>query len=300
MPTRTSSPLDAAALEAQARAATQLGSQSFYFASRFFPAPLRRRAYAIYWFCRTTDDLVDEAASREQGEADLNRWEAELRAGFTGHTVENPILQHFLRIATECEIPAAYPLDLIAGCRMDLHQTRYATFEDLKVFCYRVASTVGLMMCHAIGFTASTNPAVAKQYAIQLGIAMQITNILRDVATDLQMGRIYLPGEDLQSFGYPEAQLRAATINDEFRDLMRFQAQRARRYYDSSLAGIPMLRPEGRFAVEIAARVYSRILDAIEALDYNVFAHRAVVPAREKYWITAKSIASAQLARLTA
>ncbi len=295
MPTRT--PTD---LEQQARAATQLGSQSFYFASRFFPAELRRRAYAIYWFCRTTDDLVDEAPNRAQGESDLNQWEAELKRGLTGDAIQNPILNHFLATARECEIPAEYPLDLIAGCRMDLHQARYATFDDLKLFCYRVASTVGLMMCHAIGFTRETNPEAAKQHAIQLGIAMQLTNILRDIATDLKLGRIYLPNCDIESFQYSEAQLHSAEITPQFRELMQFQAQRARRYYDAGVAGIPMLKPEGRFAVEIAAKVYSRILDEIEAIDYNVFAHRAVVPAREKYWITAKAIASSQLAKLTA
>jgi phytoene synthase len=290
LPTHT-----AQSLEAQACQATKLGSQSFYFASRFFPAELRRRAYAIYWFCRTTDDLVDEAPSRDEGERALNAWETE----FNEKAPTNPILKHFHEIARECEIPAEYPLDLIAGCRMDLHQARYANFDDLKLFCYRVASTVGLMMCHAIGFTRDTDPAIAKQHAIQLGIAMQLTNILRDIATDLKLGRIYIPTCDLESFEYPEAQLRAGSITPQFRELMKFQADRARRYYDAGVAGIPMLKPEGRFAVEIAAKVYSRILDQIETLDYNVFAHRAVVPTREKYWITAKSIATAQLARFT-
>lgn len=294
MPTRTSQNL-----EAEAQAATKLGSQSFYFASRFFPTELRRRAYAIYWFCRTTDDLVDEAPTREEGERGLNAWEAELKEGLNGSAIQNPILQHFLAIARECSIPAEYPLDLIAGCRMDLDQARYATFDDLKLFCYRVASTVGLMMCHAIGFTRDTNPEVAKQHAVQLGVAMQLTNILRDIATDLKLGRIYLPTCDLTSFEYPESHLRDSLITPQFRELMKFQSDRARRYYDAGVAGIPMLNPEGRFAVEIAAKVYSRILDEIEAMDYNVFAHRAVVPAREKYWITAKSIASSQLARLT-
>lgn len=290
MSTRTSKDL-----EAQAQAATKLGSQSFYFASRFFPEELRRRAYAIYWFCRTTDDLVDEAPSREEGERALNAWEAE----FNDKATNNPILKHFHEIARECEIPAEYALDLIAGCRMDLDQARYATFDDLKLFCYRVASTVGLMMCHAIGFTPATNPAVAKQHAIQLGIAMQLTNILRDIGTDLKLGRIYLPTCDIDSFQYSEALLKDSQITPQFVELMQFQAQRARRYYDAGVAGIPMLKPEGRFAVEIAAKVYSRILDQIEVLHYDVFTHRAVVPAREKYWITAKSIAASQLARLS-
>lgn len=295
MPTRTSPTLDD-----QARRATEAGSKSFYFASRFFPAHLRRRAYAIYWFCRTTDDLVDEAKSLAQGEADLNAWEAALRAGLAGASIDHHILVHFLAVARECAIPPEYPLDLIAGCRMDLHQTRYSTFEELRVFCYRVASTVGLMMCHAIGFTPDTNPEIARKHAVDLGIAMQLTNILRDIATDLRLGRIYLPAEDLARFGYAESDLRSRVRNDAFRSLMRFEAARARDYYAAAFPGIPMLNPEGRFAVEIAGKVYRRILDEIEKLDYNVFEHRAVVPSREKVWITAQSIASAQFARWTA
>jgi phytoene synthase len=155
------------------------------------------------------------------------------------------------------------------------------------------------MMCHAIGFTRETNPAIAKQHAIQLGIAMQLTNILRDVAADLKLGRIYLPTCDIESFQYSEALLKDSQITPQFIELMQFQAQRARRYYDAGVAGIPMLKPEGRFAVEIAAKVYSRILDQIETLNYDVFAHRAVVPTSEKYWIAAKSIAASQLARLS-
>jgi phytoene synthase len=287
-----------AQLALQAEAATKAGSKSFYFASRFFPAPLRRRAYAVYWFCRTTDDLVDEAASLDEGRRDLDAWESELRRGISGGAVENPVLVHFLDTAEECRIPAEYPLDLIAGCRMDLEQARYETFSDLRVFCYRVASTVGLMMCHAIGFADPAGEARGKQHAIDLGIAMQITNILRDVAADRELGRIYLPAEDMARFGYSEGDLAASRCNDAFRALMQHEAARAREHYASAMPGIALLKSEGRFAVEIAAKVYRRILNEIEAMDYNVYARRAVVPAWEKYWITAQAIASAKLDQL--
>jgi phytoene synthase len=276
----------------QAAQATSSGSKSFFFATRFFPAKLANHAYAVYWFCRTTDDLVDEAPTKEQGEQDLDRWEAEFRYGLSGGKVSNPILQLFLHVMRECSIPNEYPLELIAGCRMDLEQQRYETYEDLRLFCYRVASCVGLMMCHVIGFT---NPALegrAKQHAIELGLAMQLTNILRDVGADLKLGRIYFPREDMLRFGYTEADLLASRRSLAFRDLMMFEASRARSYYASALPGIPMLKAEGRFAVEIAAKVYAAILREIENIGYDVFSRRAVVSPAEKYWITARAIAS--------
>jgi phytoene synthase len=242
--------------------------------------------------------LVDEAPSVEAGRRDLGAWEQELRCGLEGGRVEHPILRHFLDAAEECQIPPEYPLDLIAGCRMDLERTRYASFDELRLFCYRVASTVGLMMCHAIGFQRIHDEERGRRHAIDLGIAMQLTNILRDVAADRELGRVYLPADEMLRFGYPEEELLASRVNDAFRELMRHEAERARRYYEAAMPGIQLLKPEGRFAVEIAAKVYRRILDEIEAMDYNVYSKRAVVPAREKYWITGKAIAAAQWARL--
>jgi len=274
----------------EAAKATAVGSKSFYFATRFFPRELARRAFAVYWFCRTTDDLVDEAPTHEQGASGLNAWESELRFGLSGGHVSNPVLKLFLHVQELCQIPAEYPLDLIAGCRMDLDQNRYQSYADLRVFCYRVASCVGLMMCHLIGFKDARLVSQGKQHAIDLGLAMQITNILRDVGTDLEMGRIYFPREDMERFGYSEEDLRARRITPAFRSLMKFEAERARACYASALPGIAMLRPEGRFAVEIAAKVYSGILREIEAADYDVFSRRAVVSPREKYWITARAI----------
>jgi phytoene synthase len=266
----------------EAQKATEAGSKSFYFATKFFPKELARRAYAVYWFCRTTDDLVDEAPTREVGESGLNQWEAELRFGLQGGNVSNPILRLFLHVVRECSIPSEYPLELIEGCRMDLEQHRYATYEDLRLFCYRVASCVGLMMCHVIGFTSPSLEGRGKQYAVELGIAMQLTNILRDVGTDLELGRIYFPKEDMDRFGVSEEDLVARKRTPAFRDLMKFEAERARSY---------------RFAVEIAAKVYSAILREIERSNYDVFERRAVVSAAEKYWITGRAIASAWWAR---
>lgn len=178
---------------------------------------------------------------------------------------------------------------------MDLQQQRYATFDELRVFCYRVASCVGLMMCHVIGFCDPAQEESGKQQAIDLGIAMQLTNILRDVGSDLKLGRIYFPQEDMLRFGVSEADLAAAKATGPFVELMRFEMERARTYYERAHGGIEKLKPEGRFAVEIAARVYARILRRIEGNQFDVFHRRAVVPAYEKYWITATSVLRAKL-----
>lgn len=281
----------------QAARATAQGSKSFYFATRFFPPKLARHAHAVYWFCRTTDDLVDEAPNLEQGAKGLDGWEAELRYGLSGGKVSNPILRLFLHVAGECGIPSEYPLELVAGCRMDLEKQRYDTYEDLRLFCYRVASCVGLMMCHVIGFTQPEMEGRGKQYAIELGLAMQLTNILRDVSTDLDLARIYFPREDMERFGYSEQDLLERRRTKAFGELMQFEANRARAYYASAMPGIAMLRPEGRFAVEIAAKVYAGILREIERANYDVFSRRAVVSSLEKYWITAKAIGAAWWSR---
>jgi phytoene synthase len=261
----------------QAAEATARGSKSFYFATRFFPAELAASAHAVYWFCRTTDDIVDENPDIGAARAELEQWREGLKGALAGASDGPVILRHFARACARHQIPAEYAFELIEGMRMDLEGVRYRNFEELRVFCYRVASTVGLMMSHVIGYEGDALP-----YAEDLGVAMQLTNILRDVGEDLGRGRIYLPAEELA----------------EFVKLMAFQAERARHYYAKSMPGIAMLRPEGRFAVEIAARVYRGILNEIEAMDYDVFRRRAVVPAWRKYGITARALAGPAVGRL--
>jgi 15-cis-phytoene synthase len=262
-------------------------SKSFYFATRFFPSQLARSAHAVYWFCRYTDDLVDECPSIDEGRRDLENWDRDVRRALRDGTSAQPVLTLFLDAVHRHRIPHEYPLDLIEGMRMDLDGVRYPRFADLRVFCYRVASVVGLMMSHVIGFR---EPAPA--YAIDLGIAMQLTNILRDVAEDLDRGRLYLPTAELERFGCSEESLRARRVDDAFRALMRFQVARARDYYAAAEPGIALLDPSGRFAVKVALDVYRAILDRIEAMDYNVFAGRAVVPPLRKYWLSARSLAA--------
>ncbi len=277
----------------QAAEATSKGSRSFYLATKFLPRHLAQASHSVYWFCRYTDDLVDETSDVEQGRRDLAAWSEALRSAmFRGHS-DHPVLALFVDTLDRYAIPRDYPFELIAGMRMDLNGTRYASFSELRVFCYRVASVVGLMMAHVIGFSGG-----ALSYATDLGIAMQLTNILRDVGEDLKRGRIYLPKQEMLRFGYSERELLSCVRNDAFHELMRYQIARARDYYNRSAPGIALLHPDGRFAVQIASDVYRAILRRIEISGYDVFEHRAVVPAIQKYWIALRGTAAPAIRRV--
>lgn len=285
----------------RASLATAKGSKSFYFATRFFPPHLASAAHAVYWFCRYTDDLVDECANQQQGQRDLDAWEAALRTCVQNGpgSCQHPVLQVFLDTAGRYGIPLEYAFELIEGMRMDLNQTLYKSFDELRVFCYRVASVVGLMMCWVIGFNDPSDRERALPHAIDLGIAMQLTNILRDIDEDLQRGRIYVPLDEMAEFGYSQEDLKGHVRNEAFQRLMRQQATRAQQFYDRGNEGTSLLHQNGRFAVEIASKVYHEILVRLQASEFDVFGHRTVVPASIKYWITAKSLA-APLARQSA
>jgi phytoene synthase len=171
------------------------------------------------------------------------------------------------------QIPVAYAQQLIHGVAQDLHQTRYATFSDLADYAYGVASTVGLMSMHIIGFRSQE----AVRYAVKLGVALQLTNILRDVAEDWGRGRLYLPQDELAAFGLTEDDIEKGVVTDRWRTFMKFQIDRTRQLYDEAWPGIALLEPEGRFAIAAAADLYRLILEDIEKHDYDVFSRRAYV-----------------------
>ena len=270
----------------EAAQATARGSRSFYFASRFFPKQMARSAHAVYWFCRCTDDIVDECSSIEQGRVELEEWSRQVECAFGGGPVAHPVLIVFLDAMRRNGIPQEFARELIEGMRMDLDNRRYHSFAELSVFCYRVASVVGLMMSHVIGFRGD-----ALRYAVDLGIAMQLTNILRDIGEDLERGRVYLPADEMLRFGYSEEELRGRVHNRAFAALMNFQVIRAREFYEAAMPGIALLSSDGRFAVKVAAEVYRGILDRIESSGYDVFDRRAFVSPVRKYWITTKAMA---------
>lgn len=258
-------------------------SKSFYFSTAFLPPEKRRAIRAFYAFCRTTDDTVD-VLSKSDAEARpfLDEWRRASRLS-PGDQV-NPVLAAWTSIRDRYAVPQTYVEELIDGCEMDLTVKRYETWAELERYCYCVASTVGLISMHIIGVN-DDDPDLferSRQPAIDLGIALQLTNILRDVGEDLGRGRIYLPQEDLRRFGYTEEDLRAGVIDDRFRALMRFQIQRAHDYYARSIPAIAALKPDGRVAVGAAAMLYRGILDKIVENDFDVFHKRAHLTFREK------------------
>jgi phytoene synthase len=184
-------------------------------------------------------------------------------------------------------IPESYFTDLLRGVEMDLTKNRYRTFLELKEYCYCVASVVGLMMTKVMGVSDDS----ALQNAEDLGTAMQLTNILRDIREDAAMGRIYLPQEELDRFGYSEQMLKNGVMNEEFRELMRFQVQRAREYYGKGELGIPFITNDGsRFCAALMGRTYGAILDRIEDRDFDVYSSRVFVPTRQKVMIALGSL----------
>jgi len=259
---------------AHCEALTARHSRSFFLASTFLSADKRRALRALYAFCRVTDDLVDCAGGDAVGE--LSRWRQQTLTVNPPQTDRVAVAWADARL--RYRIPVRYAEQLIDGVARDLVQRRYRTFDDLAAYSYGVASTVGLMSMHIIGFSG---PA-AVPYAIKLGVALQLTNILRDVAEDWQAGRVYLPADELAAFEVREADLAAGRVDDRWRAFMRFQIERNRRLYAEAWPGIALLHKDGRFAVAAAAGLYRAILDDIEAHDYDTFSRRAHVGGARK------------------
>ena len=245
-------------------------SRSFHMASALLPRDKRRATRALYAFCRVTDDIVDAPAGPIKLE--LDRWRNKVEKG--NFTPEDLIPLAWMDARLRYQIPSRYITQLIDGVARDLSQTRYAQFDDLADYAYGVASTVGLMSMHIIGFAAEEE---ALPYAIKLGVALQLTNILRDVGQDWRMGRVYLPQDELDAFGIDDDYLDNGAVDKRWRSFMRFQINRTRRLYRESWPGIEMLHNDGRFAIAAAAELYRAILDDVERADYDVFNRRAYV-----------------------
>ena len=271
----------------QCRQETAQWAKTFYLGTLLMPPAKRRAIWAIYVWCRRTDELMDstEAQARPLQElADrLDAWEERTRELFDGQVRDG--LDLVMRDTLERYPQPLQPyLDMIEGQRMDLRQHRYASFEELELYCYRVAGTVGLMTQEVMGLDPAYTSAPwsdapdTSEAAVALGIANQLTNILRDVGEDRGRGRIYLPQDDLARFGYSEVELLAGVLNDNWRDLMRFQVERARAWFNRSEAGVRWLAPDARWPVWASLRLYRGILDVIEQHNYDVFNKRAYVP----------------------
>ena len=266
-----------------ARRITAYYSKSFYFSTRMLPKERRWAAYALYGFCRHCDNLIDTPRQRTEIEIvrEMQLLTEELQVAYNTGESQHPIIRAFILVAKAYGIPIEYPLDLLKGVAMDVQQTRYKTFDELSLFCYRVAAVVGLMMTHVLGYKDER----AFDYAKQLGIAMQLTNILRDIKEDKDMGRIYLPQKDLVRFGVAEQDILEEKITPQLKALMKFQIQRADHYYTEAMPGISLLETESQYAIYSAAKIYRGILRKIEDQDYNPFLSRVFVPSSQKIGI---------------
>lgn len=256
------------------KAVTKAHSRTFFIASSLMPRAQRRAIQALYAFCRISDDMVDREAADKAGK--LYEWRQ--RSLSDRPQADDLVTLAWADTRARYHIPRQYAEQLLDGVGSDLDHVRYETFDDLAHYCYAVASTVGLMSMHIVGYAGKE----AIPYAVKLGVALQLTNILRDVAEDWRNGRLYLPQDELAAFGLTEADIENGIVDDRWRAFMRFQIDRARQLYAEALPGVAMLGKNGRFAVGAAAELYRAVLDDIEAHDYDVFSRRAHVSDRKK------------------
>jgi phytoene synthase len=234
--------------------------------------------YALYAFCRTVDDAVDQTGGTptDQRRA-LADWRAEVRRAYTARPV-NPIAARLADVVRTFPIPQEHLDAILDGVEMDIDKRRYASFEELYEYCYRVAAAVGLACIEIFGYT---DPR-ARDYAVNLGVALQLTNILRDLKTDADRGRIYLPLDELRRFGYPEEDLLRGRYTQAYLELMRFQADRTHAYYRAARAALPRVDRRRLVAAEIMGVIYRALLRTIEARRFRVFERRIRLSAARK------------------
>lgn len=255
---------------------------SFYYAFNLLPAEQRDAMNTVYAFCRETDDIVDEGTINDDIKFDkLRKWRIELEKSLRGHS-DYPLINKLSRTIQRFNIPLEPFFDLLKGMEMDLRQKRYVTFNDLQTYCYRVASTVGLMCIEIFGYR---HPS-AKDFAVNLGIALQLTNILRDVKKDAERGRIYLPKEDLDKFNYNETDIFNNTYNENFQKMMKYQVERAKEYFNTATACLNKEDKRAMFAARAMQHIYYRMLNKIVDADYDVYNKKIKISTAKKVGIS--------------
>jgi 15-cis-phytoene synthase len=258
---------------------TRKSRSNFYYAFLALPRERREALYAVYAFCRTVDDIADLGTDAAAQGAGLAAWRRDIaRCYEPGGTPEHPIARQLATAVRRFSLPRAALEAIVEGCEMDLVRTTYETFEDLAPYCYRVASAVGLCCIEIFGYT---DPR-AREYAVNLGVALQLTNIIRDVGADAAGGRIYVPQQDLKAFGVSAADLTAGRHGDAFVRLMSHEAARAREHYARAWAAFPAADARSLVPAEIMGRIYFALLEEIEARRFAVFGERVALPARRK------------------
>jgi len=266
-----------------ANTVTRQSGSNFYFSFFSLPKEKREAITAVYAFCREVDDAVDDPGQKDPA-SEVARWKAEVTRTYEGHPTM-PLTHSLMAAIARFDLTRAYFDGILQGVAMDLRVTRYPTFESLDTYCHHVAGEVGLLCMEIFGYRSER----LKSYAIKLGMAFQLTNILRDIGTDADRGRIYIPQEDLRRFGVEETDLLAKKITPHFQRLMAFEARRARDFYrEASVLPTAEERPALR-AAEIMRAIYENILDRIEKQHYQVFGPRIRVPTPLKLCLAARA-----------
>lgn len=261
---------------------------SFYYAFLFLPPEKRQAIHALYAFCREVDDVVDECEDPTVAMAKLNWWRKEVALLETSPgepQPTHPVMIALKEVRAHFDLPLEYFNEIIDGMAMDLEFSRYPDFKALSLYCYRVAGVVGLLSAEIFGVTDRKT----LRYATELGTALQLTNIIRDVGEDARRGRIYIPVDELQQFNVPAADIMHARETPEFRTLMAFQAERARGYYASALEILPVTDRSAQRPGLIMAAVYRTLLDEIVQDGFQVLKQKTALPPIRKLWIALKT-----------
>ena len=286
---------DLAASYAHCEHVAKTQARNFYYSFVTLPPERKAAMCAIYAFMRYSDDVSDEAAENQTKTQEMRAWRQALDRAFAGDYGESLILPAFHDTVQRYHIPVRYFHELIDGTEMDLTKTRYSTWQELHQYCYRVASIVGFVCIHVWGFDEQDGRAL--EYAEACGLALQLTNILRDIKEDADRDRIYLPQEDLQRFGVTEQELKQGVVNDRFRALMEFEADRAKGFYRQAEALFPLIHKAGRPTLSIMIKIYRGILESIERNGYDVHSRRARVSTAKKMGIVAGAWLDSRLNR---
>ncbi len=263
--------------------ATSSGS-SFYYSFLFLPKDKRRAITALYAFCREVDDVVDECSDANVARTTLNWWRNEVVAIYDGKP-QHPVTQALVPIVKQFNMAQEHLLEIIDGMEMDLDQPRYADFKSLQLYCYRVASVVGLLSVGIFGYTDRQT----LKYAHDLGIAFQLTNIIRDVGEDARRNRIYLPMDEMLQFGVTATDILNGRETENFQKLMAFQIERAQRYYQQAFEHLPTVDRKAQRTGLIMAAIYCGVLDEVVSSGCHVLKQRVSLTPRYKLWLAFKT-----------
>jgi phytoene synthase len=269
----------------------ELHASSFSLAAKYLPEEKRNAAYALYAFCRHTDNILDSTNHPvEEKRNQLMEWKNQLTRAWEEHTHADPILHAFVSTCEQYSIPRELGFALIEGLASDLHVQRFKDFGELYDYCYSAGAIPGLMIAFVV-----RAPRHVQEYAIALGVGMQLTNILRDIPEDLQQGRIYLPLDELQAFGISEETLKQGKVTREFEAFMRSQIARAREFYAIAERGLPLLEKDSQFSLQLCLEYYREILGEMERAGFDVFSHRIFVTDARKKEMAARLMESTRV-----